>query len=453
MRIKGNQVAIVQGERDPTSGSVTQQVLFTFFSKAEALSALGRSTKNQSHLFQHLLEGEYPALKFDWENINKGIDSHLHVLPDLPDQRDQRLVSHFKTSLHGFTRHLVQADPLSLAPSAKLLRDHKGQLEFLREIIDEKLSLLDGSQLPNCDDNEFYWRQSLHDWGINGDVEETAAHYHEKGDHRSAIEAFTLLTESFPDYAEGHNYLGLSYLKLGNSNKAIYHFRKTIELGRKLFPKRCRKERYWTDLKTRPYIRGLRNLVLALNHQEAYDEAFRICETLEVECGDGITADCHKALLFLNTGNWSEAEKYALRVMNISPMDSAVAAFAQHEQGQLLKARKNFLFALLNYPLGVPVLVIGHAPEPTNYAEAQDYNAGVYCYESMGGYFKCRSPKSKRFFAELLTHPKVVELLKELKKCAVQHSAPNDIEENHHYLKRCSEMKELKFAENFVKAL
>jgi hypothetical protein len=45
VRRRGNQLAIVQGQREPGTGKVQQHVLFALYSKAEALEAVGRGSK------------------------------------------------------------------------------------------------------------------------------------------------------------------------------------------------------------------------------------------------------------------------------------------------------------------------------------------------------------------------------------------------------------------------
>ena len=41
VRRRGNQVAVVHGEREPNTRAVQQQILFTLYSRPEALEALG----------------------------------------------------------------------------------------------------------------------------------------------------------------------------------------------------------------------------------------------------------------------------------------------------------------------------------------------------------------------------------------------------------------------------
>jgi len=453
VRKKGNQVAIVHGERHPDTGEVVQNTLFTFFSKAEAYRAIGRGEKDQSHYFQHLLQEEHPAIKFDWKTINKGITENLDVLPDLAEYREQRLAANFKDSLHAFARELVQTDPQSLVPSAKLLQEHKPQLEFLRDIIDMKLELIDPEEHEFNGDNEFYWRQTMRGWGISGDVEEMASELYRSGDHDAATAAFTLLVESFPNYAEGQNYLGLLALDGGNLDAAIQHFRNMVKLGRKMFPKRIRREMYWNDLKTRPYMRGLRNLALALVRNESFDEALSVCNILEAECSDQITAACHRAAIYLNTGKWSLAEENAIRMRNISPMEAAIAAFSQFEQGNLLNARANFLFAAFNNPLGIEIVIMGRSRKPKEFLEAEDYDGGIEIRATITPYLAKRSNKSKAFFSALLQHPEVQKAREESAACARNHSKVKDPAKHRRNFERWHELKELHFAEQLAKEI
>ncbi len=405
VRKKGQQLAIVHGERDPDSGEVIQNTLFTFYSKAEALRALGHGRQDDSHYFQHLLEEEFPAIKFNWEAINKGIIENLGVLPDLAEYREQRLAAKFKDSLHAFTRELTQMDSQILVSSARLLPEHKEQLEFLRKLIGIKIRHIDTREHEYNGDNEFYWRHSMRG-SVNGDVEDMASEMYRTGDHEAAIAAFQLLVDSFPDYAEGHNYLGLIYLERGDFDKAIGHFRETVVLGRKMFPKRIRKDRFWTDHKTRPYMRGLRNLGLALLRSEAYDEALLICDALERDCHDIISAASHRADVFLNTWQWPQAEENAVKIIPVDPMAALVAALSQFEQGKLPDARRNFLFAALNNPLGTEILLKGRARKPKGFWESQDYNHGTEMHLNLRPYLSSRrSSQARAFFASLLVNP------------------------------------------------
>jgi len=453
VRKKGNQVAIVHGERDSSTGEVVQQVLFTFFSKAEAHRAMGRGGKDHSRYFQNLLQDEHPTIKFNWKAITKGIADNIDVLPDLAQYREERLAANFKDSLHAFTRELVQADPQALLPSTKLLQEYKVQLDFLRDVIDMKLDLLNPEETEFNGNNEFYWRQAMRGYGINNDVEQMAAELYRAGKFDEALAAFELLTASFPNYAEGHNYLGLIHLELLDIDKAVECFRMTVELGRKLFPKRIRKEMYWSDHKTRPYIRGLRNLALALTRHGSFEEALTICEKLEDECSDKVTASCHRAAIYLNTGKLSQAEENALAVLDMSPMESVIAAFSQFEQGRLADARANFLFAALNNPLGTELVLTGHAQRPKEFLGDEDYNCGVEMRATIGPYLSKRAAKAKAFFAAVLANPEVAKLRNEVVTCAGNHSKINDPAKHSSNFKRWHELRHASFARNLANTI
>ncbi|MFB3906364.1 MAG: tetratricopeptide repeat protein [Acidobacteriota bacterium] len=134
-------------------------------------------------------------------------------------------------------------------------------------------------------DNQFCWRFSLRGSDVPPDAEEFLESYYEKRNYRKAEAGFRLLTECFDRYAEGYNYLGLIALDEGRLDDAVRLFQQTVEGGRRLFPKRISKKRYWSDLATRPYIRGLRNLTLTLNRVGRFQEALELCDRLERECG------------------------------------------------------------------------------------------------------------------------------------------------------------------------
>ena len=65
---------------------------------------------------------------------------------------------------------------------------------------------------------------------------------------------------------------------------------------------------------TRPYMRGLRNLCRTLVRAGRYDEALALCDRLERECGDDLTADAQRTSIRLNTGRWEEARSLGDRL-------------------------------------------------------------------------------------------------------------------------------------------
>jgi tetratricopeptide (TPR) repeat protein len=52
----------------------------------------------------------------------------------------------------------------------------------------------------------------------------------DKGRHEDAIGALEKLLDSYPDFAQGHNDLGILYFHLGDKEKALYHHRESVNL-------------------------------------------------------------------------------------------------------------------------------------------------------------------------------------------------------------------------------
>jgi tetratricopeptide (TPR) repeat protein len=417
VRRKGNQLAIVHGERDLVTSKVEQRVLFTLYSKAEALEAIGRGsgTEQGTYRFQSLLENEYPSIRINWDKIRQGIEDNMSHLPDLYQYRPARLMGQFRKDLLCFARQLILTDPQDLESSARVIATHRYELEFLNELIRWRLDHSDQEKSEWNADNPFYWRFSLRGREVPPETEETAVDYFERGEHQKAEAIFRMLVEAFDDYAEGHNYLGLIALDQDRLDEAIGHFRKTMEVGRRLFPKRLAKKHYWRQLATRPYMRGLRNLALTLNRAGEYIEALDACEKLERECGDNATAAWHRAAIYLNTGRWEMAlESSESLVRGLSPDAGFIAGFAAIELGERERAIDLFLHGALHNPRTARMLAGIRTGKPTNRHEAEGHNAGVYWRQNIHGYLAKRRSNAKRFFRQFVEHPAVISLLNEM---------------------------------------
>lgn len=401
VRQRGNQLAIVHGVRDAKSKKVEQEILFTLYSKREALEALGKREVEAGVNFQRMLETRHPHIKFDWQEIQKGIKANLQVLPDLYDYKSTRLRGRFREELTRFAKQLMLTDPQHLISSSEVLSEHRGELEYVQELIHWRLASPAPRPSKWNDDNDFYWRFDSRDLGVPPDVEEHAAGYYARGEYARAKVAFKLLTEGFEDYADGHNYLGLIALNEERLESAVEHFEKTVEVGRRLLPKRLSKGRWWSDIDTRPYMRGLRNLALALNQIGRYEDALDVCNRLEKECYDTLTAAAHRASAYLNLGNWQSALDAALLIHQISPTESLVAALAAIELQRKEDARTWFTHAALNTPRTVAILLDARTLDPSTREEAEDHNGGVTLFRSLSGFLKKWPPASRRFVTEL----------------------------------------------------
>lgn len=413
VRQRGSQLAIVQGERDPKSGKVQQRILFTIYSKAEALKIIGSQDEASSHRFQALMESEYPLLKFNWEKIKTAIQQKMAALPDLYNYKTLRLQSQFRSDLCAFARQVILNDPRDLISSAHLIQENQFELEYLAELIEQRLSLKDQEQNEWNADNQFFWGQTLQGNRVHPEAEERAERYFEKGEYDKAEAIFKLLIECFKDYAEGYNYLGLIALEQDQLDKAIARFNKTMEIGRKKFPRRLARKHYWQDLSTRPYMRGMRNLVLTLNWTGQYDEALLYCDRLEQECGDDVTAAVHRAAIYLNLGLWKLAADAAIFLHHLYPHESLIAAFALFEMNKRREALPHFVHGTLNAPFCAKMILGMKTPKPKDYEEHTNYNQGAYMRRSLLGFRKKQSRDSKQFFKKIITHDSMKNALKE----------------------------------------
>lgn len=414
VRKRGKQLVIVHGKRDPETKKVEQQILFTIYSKAEAQQILGRKNGDLASQFHLLLENQYPDVRFNWRKLNDAILSNIHVLPDLYQYKETRIRSGFRENLCAFARQLMLADPQDFMAASHLIEDHVVELEYLVQLIQWRLALRKQEANQWNIDNPFYWGFSLQGPQVPPDIEEEVAGFYEKGDYDRARILFRLLIDCFDDYAEGHNYLGLIALHQEKLEEAIGHFQKTIEIGRKLFPKKIPQKRYWSDLSTRPYMRGLRNLTIALNRSGRYEKALLLCDRLEKECMDEISATAFRTTAYLNLGHYQQAADSALKIKNLYPSESLVAGFALYELGRTEDALAVFLHGALNYPRAVRVILGIQTDPPQSSHEARDHNAGVDTHRDLNDYLQKKGRGTLRFFKSIAENRRVVELLNEM---------------------------------------
>lgn len=416
VRKRGKQLLIVQGIRDSQTGKVGQKTLFTIYCKAEALNILGQSNGGKASQFRYLLERQHPEIKLNWSKILQGIKADIDVLPDLYQYKETRVRSGFREDLCSFARQLMLADPQHLVSAAGLIREHSVELEYLAELIRWRLDLYKQKRSQWNADNAFYWRFAMQETGVPPEIEEKVAGFYNRGEYERASVLFRFLIDCFDDYAEGYNYLGLISLQTEKLQEAIEYFLKGMNLGRRQFPKRIARSRYWSDLATRPYMRAMRNLILALTRAGRDEEALRYCERLEHECGDELSVASYRASIYLNRGLWREAADSALRLQNINPSGSLVAAFALFEIGRVEDAATCFLHGTLNFPRAAKMLVGIRTDSPTNRDEAVDHNAGFDIHRNLKRYLTGRGRKAIAFFNRFLNHPRVSKLISEIEE-------------------------------------
>ncbi len=450
VRQHGNQLAIVSGERDKETGNVQQHILFTLYSKEEAMAAIGKDDERDHHLFHNLLQRTYPTIKFDWDKIEQTINEKLDILPDKCDQRKQDLSKEFEKTLTNFARKLILADPYDVTSAKDVLVSQRENLIALREIIDRRLkdADIDFSSNPPFREDTHNWRYLLRGSQVPNGIEEWAERFHEELQYDKAKRIFTLLVKSFDNYAEGHNYLGLIALAQKNSKEAIEHFEKTTAVGRNLFPKATPKSDYWLDLSTRPYMRGLSNLVLALTTAGQYEKAITICDRLEKECGDTATANAYRASCYLNIGEWEKAAAFAAKAQ-----DSFVGSFALFELGNQQKALSAFLQDAIASPHIARILLQMPKPKPTNFIAVDDHNSGVYLKDQLAGYFKIQSLPTRKFFKDLSRNTIFIDILNKVDEHADKHMSRLPQEQHHENFTQWHSMKEKTYSTNQAKAI
>ncbi|MFO0570953.1 MAG: hypothetical protein U0263_35290 [Polyangiaceae bacterium] len=421
VRTRGKQLLIVQGQRDPSTKKVEQRILFTLYSRGEALEAIGKradSDGDGAWRFRNQLEHANPDVRFDWPRIRQEVERNMDVLPDVYDYKGVRLRGGFRPALLEFTKVLLNADPQLLVSSAELIGEHRHELEFIRETIEWRLKLCDKQEQNQFNtDNPFYWRFAMQGRSIPPEAEEIAAGYWERRELDRARSVFRMLTETFHPYAEGHNYLGLIALDNEELEEAASRFQETAELGRRLFPKRIAKKNYWRLHETRPYMRGLRNLTLTYNLLGRYDEALAICDRLEQECGDTEHADAFRASIYLNTAEWELAATKARRLHRLWPQEGFIAGLALAEQGRLNEATPYLIHAILNGPREAAMIArTNRRDEPRGYWAVEDHNSGVSFLRSQARYLASQGVRAKRCLRDLLRDARLVALIKEVEE-------------------------------------
>ena len=404
VRKRGNQLAIIHRRRDPDTGKVKQQVLFRLYSRKEARAAIGQGEDaRDKRRFASLLGRQYPAIRFDWRKIRETIAANLDVLPERYGERDRLVRADFRESLCAFTRDLMRTEPREHVTSAGVIADHKAELEFLVEQIQRQLKLCEQEATEESADDEFNWRYATRLLGAPPAIEERVTNLYEKGELDRAETLFRLLTDSFDDYADGHNYLGLIALERGDLEQAEEQFRRTMEVGSRLFLRRRPRSVRWSYRSNRPYIRGMSNLTLTLLRAGRYDEAETLCSRLERECDDDVTARVHFGAIYLCAGRWSEAYAAVKDLRMLYSHEDFLAAFALAEMGEWHEAIERFAYAALHNPRTARLLVGKESrSRPALPEEVRDHDTGIELERSLHAYLVEQRPPVKRFFRRIV---------------------------------------------------
>lgn len=444
VRTHGNQLAIVHGERDPETGKVQQRVLFSLYSKPEALAALGRGPNGGWNL-QGLLELRYPGIRFQWPKILQGIEQRLELLPEDYAYQPGRVLERFREDLGTFARQLELADPQAMHTAAQLLRANRHELEYLRELIDWRLRLCDEQASEWNVDNPFFWRFRTRSGEAPPRVMEKLDGLYANGELAKVEALARFFIECFDHYADGHHYLGLVALQRDQPQRAVGHFEDTMAVGRTLFPKRLAKKHYWHDISTRPYVRGMRSLAVALLRSGQLERSLEVCHQLESQCGeDEVAASC-RSRVFLASQSWEASLAQAVPLVEFWPVHSFIAAFAGFELGRARQADASFLHGLLNLPHAGHQLVGAPCPDPENLHEAQDHDEGVELVRDLEAYLAGDCQAARRHFGRLLQYERTKHLLEEKRQLTLRWDSRSD-ERDRDVYERMTRMATVEFA-------
>ena len=401
VRTKGNQVLLVHGARSAETRGVEQQTLFTFYTKAEIEAAIGEHRE----MFRHLVEAANPTLRLDWAAIENGLRSHLDQVPDIPASRQNEAAVELRRALVELTRVVWELEPQELQSANQLVDDNRGEISLLVERLQWLLHAPPPASSEFTRDTPSLWRQAakarsvpLHGWEQLDDLWNRRK-YTEVG----ALAG--LLSEAFPMFADGHNYLGLAAMERGDLTAALANFQSAQVAGRKQFPRRIAKSRYWSDHDTRPFLRAIMHEVAVHNRLGEYKKALDLCDRLERDFGQDITAEALRVPVLLNDRQWQEASRMAERLVGIYPENHFLVAFAALEVRDPTKSVEHFVRGALELPAAAG-LVIG-VPLPKGMIEdARDHNHGVALLRETKAY-RAAHGKSVQFFRDLWSQPVV----------------------------------------------
>lgn len=441
IRAHGQQLALVHGSR--REGKVVQEVLFTLYSKAEAHAAIGPDAWH----FEQMVKGLHPAQQFNWPQLREQIAAQLGTLPDTYDHVDARLRKDFRSALVGFTRQLLLADPQWLDVAGEVIAEHEPEFDYLTKWMAWQLQAAKerrDSQFTK--DNAFLWRYTSRSSEVPVGAEEEIDGLYERRGFDALIPRAKLLVEAFPNYADGFNVLGLVALDQDRLDDAITYFEQTAEVGRAALPKRVRKDAWWSDHNTRPYMRGLANLARALNRASRFEESLAASDRL-AECARHDVLDDARSAALLNMARYEDAEATVRVHPGIAP--GYQLAFALLPQHRGAEAWPVLVRAVLHNPRIGQHLLGGRVGPPSSRTEWQDDVTARHLQRDLHVFL----PKHRRTINEALKaaikHPKLAPLIAELHELEGAPRRPDD----RATFERLHELRSPEFAARFVPSI
>src|ERR1700677_1414482 len=99
IRQHGAQLALVHGERNKTTGSVEQKILFSLYSQEEAWAAIGKKDARDRERFRALIEETYPSIRFNWTKLTNEIETKISHLPETYEKKSTDLSNSLESSM------------------------------------------------------------------------------------------------------------------------------------------------------------------------------------------------------------------------------------------------------------------------------------------------------------------------------------------------------------------
>ncbi len=413
VRRRGNQLSIVAGERHPTSRKVEQRVLFTFYSRAEALEMVGRGGDPASAArFAEVLDREHPGVRFGWESLRAAVAADLGHLPETYERRTERPAGSLRPDVVALARGIVLAPPPP-ASDGTARADERAALEYLKDLVTWRLATWD-DRPPDAPPTEaaFAWRFATRSPEVPPDAEAHALGFVARGELGRAEGAFRVLTEGFPGYAEGWNQLGLLAIPRGDLDGAERDFRRAVELARARLPKRPGRGSLERDPRALPYARGLAHLTHTLVCAARYDEATELAARIEHECGDPVAASTYRAAIALNEHDWATAARESTTPDAVCPARRILEAFARYESGEPQEALAAFVHGALSAPRATRVVLGRTTDTPRPGLEADDHASGVRLRALLHGYLGARGAEATRYFERVIDDERVAKTVR-----------------------------------------
>ena len=406
IRAHGQQLALVHGSR--REGKVVQEVLFTLYSKAEANAAIGP----ESWHFEQMVKNLHPTHQFNWPQLREQIAAQLDTLPDTYDHVDARLRKDFRAALVGFTRQLLLADPQWLDVAGDVIAEHQPEFEYLTKWMGRRLKMAkERHDSEFTKDNAFLWRYTRNASDVPLRADEEIDGLYERREFDLLIPRAKLLVEAFTNYADGFNVLGLVALDQDRLDDAIGYFERTTEVGRAALPKRVRKDAWWSDHHTRPYMRGVANLARALNRASKFEESLAASDRL-AECARHDVLDDARPAALLNLARYAEAEILTRAHPGIG--EGYLLAFALLAQARLAEAWPVLVRAILWAPRIGQHLLGGRAAPPSSRTEWHADVTAQHLQRDLHVFLPMHRRAVNEALKAAIKHPKLAPVIAEL---------------------------------------